>query len=642
MNIAQHVELGRRRFGARAALIAGSSTVSYAELDTLAGRFAGGLRGLGIARGDRVALFLPNSVAFVVCYLGALKLGAIAVSLNTNLQSGDVAYMLADSGAAALVTTQLLRAQVPDAGLPLLRHIVIAEGRPGDDTPLDAMLAEGAPYVEALDLARDDPAAIVYTSGTTGAAKGATLSHGNVVSNMRAKQRYLGIRPDDRLLLFTPLYHCFGQNAILNSGLASGATIVLHRQFDPESVLRSVQDDRVTMFFGVPPTFVMLLERASIEALRSVRYYFSAAARLPEEIEARWHVKFGIVINQGYGLTETSPFASYNHLVHYRPGSVGTAIDDVEIKIVDPVTRRDVLPGEAGEIVVRGPNVMLGYWNRPADTAAAIRDGWFHTGDIGSIDADGYVFLQDRLKDMVNLGGLKVYPAEVENVLFQHPAVADAAVYGVPDALLGERLVACVVARAGNRAGAEQLLAFCRARLAGFKVPTSVVWADSIPKNPTGKVLKRVLREQYALAAAGATPATQQTSGETPSFAASQHWLREWLVANLQLDAATLSLGRSLFDYGLHSVLAVKMALDLGDWLGRSVDATIAWRYPTGEALALHLAGPASATNQPAAAAPKPAEPSVDLAAFSDGELARLLAEEIELARRAKQGAGRT
>jgi long-chain acyl-CoA synthetase len=249
----------------------------------------------------------------------------------------------------------------------------------------------------------------------------------------------------------------------------------------------------VTHFYGVPTVFIWLLNARDIRSeLASIQYYFSAAAKLPVEIAQHWRERFGLPIYEGYGLTETSPFSSYNHESEYRLGSVGTPIEHVEMQIWDE-QGNVLVPGQLGEIVIRGPNIMLGYWNRPEETANALRGSWFHSGDIGSVDEDGYFYLTDRLKDMINISGLKVYPAEVENVLYQHPAVQEAAVYGALDELTGEAVWATVVLKTGQVATAEELIAFCGERIAAFKVPRVVKLGEAIPKNPTGKVLKRLL-----------------------------------------------------------------------------------------------------------------------------------------------------
>jgi long-chain acyl-CoA synthetase len=452
-----------------------------------------------------------------------------------------------------------------------------------------------APEIAALEMAPDDPAVIVYTSGTTGFPKGATLSHGNVVFAMQATRRYLGIRPEDRLVLFLPLFHCFGQNAILNAGLCSGATLVLHRTFDKDRVLDSIARDGVTMVCAVPANFVVLHEAASAKQLRGVRYYMSAAAPLPLELETRWQAKFGQPIHQGYGLTETSPFASYNHATAHRPGSIGSPIDGVEMAVVDVEDGSFLPPGATGEIVVKGPNVMLGYWNRPEDTREAIRDGWFHTGDVGRLDADGYFFLEDRLKDMAIVGGYNVYPAEVENALYRHPAVSEAAAYGIPDPVLGERVRAAVTLKPGATVSAAELIARCRASLAEYKVPAAIDFVAAIPKCRAGKIRKRVLRDAYR----AAEPAPPPPAESVRDAADLERRIVGWMAGDLALHPRDIHSDRPFADFGFTSLAVVQLVERLGRLLGRAVAPTLPWHYSTPRALARYLMP--SATEESAA-----------------------------------------
>ncbi len=498
MNLASNIERARRFFPSKVALRFEGHPYTYRQLDELVNRMTNGLRSLGISPGDRVAIYLPNIPEFIITYLATLKLGAIAVSINAMLKKEEVRFNLEDSGASLIVTTETLRPHVPWGEIPTLKHLVIAEGAPQEGVDMASLLEQASSKARALPVSSDTPAAIVYTSGTTGFPKGATLSHGNVISNAYSKVHYCGMRPGDRMLLYLPLFHCFGQNAILNSGLFACATLVLQRRFELERTLALVSDEAVTMFFAVPTIYVRLLNlEPQAYDLSSIRYYLSGAAVLHEEIARRWLEVYGHRIYVGYGLTETSPFASYNHDLQYRFGSVGTPIENVEMKVVDPETDEEVEPGSPGEIVIRGPNVMLGYWNQPEATAQAIRKGWFHSGDIGTMDELGYFYVVDRLKDMINASGFKIYPAEVENVLYRHPAVAEAAVYGVADVERGEYVKARVVLKPGfERTSPGELTLFCREQMAVYKAPRSIEFVSSIPKNAPGKVLKRVIRQQ--------------------------------------------------------------------------------------------------------------------------------------------------
>lgn len=498
MNIAQNLERSARLFSDAPALVFEDRAYTYAELEAQAGRAAHALEALGVERGDRVALFLPNVPEFAIVYLAAQKLGAVAVSLNALLRTEEIRYILQDSGAGVLFTTAaLLPEAAPLRGsVDTLRDIVLCEGEAPGERTLAELMAAHAPGYAAREMERDDPAAILYTSGTTGRQKGAVLSHGNVISNAHATRHCVGSRPGDRHVLFLPLFHCFGQNFILNAALASGGTVLLHRRFDPERTPGLLRAQGATHLYAVPTIYIHLLNAGLTPAeLPDVRYTFSAAATMPVEVARRWRATFGMPVHEGYGLTETSPFAAYNHEFAHRPGSVGTPIENVEMRVEAP-DGRVLQEGEWGEICIRGPNVMLGYFNRPEESAEALRGGWFHTGDVGYRDADGFFFLVDRVKDMINAAGFKVWPREVEEVLYLHPGVKECAVVGLPDELKGEMVAAFVVAQSGGGADAAEIEAFCRARMAAYKVPRRIEVVDAIPKSPTGKILKRVLRAE--------------------------------------------------------------------------------------------------------------------------------------------------
>lgn len=496
MNIAQNIERGRRFFPEKPALIFADQSLSYQELDRQTNRAANSLQQLGINKGDRVALFLPNIPEFAISYLAIQKIGAVAVSINVMLKPGEIKFILKDCQAKAIITTAELSPQVPDSEVPELQHLLIIAGKTQTGTNLGELMALATDEAQAIYMESHEPAAILYTSGTTGFPKGATLSHGNVISNMYSVNRCTKMSPEDRLLLFLPLFHCFGQNFVLNSGLNACATIVLQQRFEISAVLETIERDRITMFFGVPTVFQRLLELHPEEwTCSSLRYYFSAAAPMPPEVPQQWLSRYGAIIHEGYGLTETSPFASYNHEFKYQFGSIGMPIDNVEMKIVD-LDGNETPIGKIGEIIVRGPNVMLGYWNRPQETAQVIKNGWFYTGDLGRMDKDGYFYIVDRLKDMINVSGFKVYPSEVERIIAKHPAVAEVAVYGVADQLKGEIVKAHIKLKSGVVMSQKEIINFCIQNIATYKIPRDINFVESIPKNATGKVLKRYLREQ--------------------------------------------------------------------------------------------------------------------------------------------------
>ncbi len=496
MNIAEHVERAAHWFPEHPAILFEGTPLSYRELNARANRVANALAAHQVRRGDRVALYLPNVPEFAVCYLAILKVGAVAVSINAIFKAEEVRYILDDSGATVVFTTGDLLPNVPRAECPALRHVVVAEGDARGETALADWLAKGAPEARAMDMARDDVAVLLYTSGTTGFPKGAMLTHANVVFNDYACAHHMGVRQTDRLLLFLPLFHVFGQNAIMNAAFTGCATVVLHRRFVPDQVLASIARDRATMFFAVPTIFINLLGMdLSRHDLSSIRYEFSAAATMPQEISRRWTERFGRPVWEGYGLTECSPFACYNHDFRHKFGSVGTAVENTELRILDE-QGTEVPRGTWGEIGIQGPGVMKGYWGRPEDSARAVRDGWLRTGDVGTMDDEGYVFIVDRVKDMINVSGFKVWPAEVEHVLYRHPAVHELAVYGVPDPVKGEAVKVKIVLKERATATAEEIVAFCRERLAVYKAPAAVEFVRELPKSATGKILKRVLRAE--------------------------------------------------------------------------------------------------------------------------------------------------
>jgi long-chain acyl-CoA synthetase len=491
MNVAHFLEASARREPGRTALVFGDRRFTYAELDREAGRVAAGLARLGIRPGERVCLHLANRPDFVVAYYGCQKLGVTAVALNVTYVRDELAYIVRDSEAAAILSGPPFAAQLPAPGETPSVRVWVGTGEPGS-VAFEALPAD--PPLRAVDGDREDVAAVLYTSATTGRPKGVMLTQANVVSNTHATVHHLRMTSEDRGLCALPLFHCFGQNFIMNALVAAGGTLVLQERFVPADFLAAAVRHRVTVLYAVPTMYVVLLAAGlATHDLSAVRLAFSAAAMLPGDVEQRWTAATGLPISQGYGLTESSPFATYNHEHAHRPGSVGTPIENVEVRVVDEHDR-EVPDGTLGEIVIRGPNVMRGYLGKPEDTAAALRGGWLHSGDIGHRDGDGYFHVVDRVKDMINVAGFKVFPREVEEVLFEHPAVAEAAVLGWPDPVKGEVVRACVVLRPGQSTTAEELIERCRGRVAPYKVPVSVEFLSALPKSPTGKILKRNLR----------------------------------------------------------------------------------------------------------------------------------------------------
>jgi long-chain acyl-CoA synthetase len=494
VNIANNIHGASLFFPDKSALIFEGSTFTFQELNTRVNRLANALRALGIQRGDRVGLFLPNIPAFVISYYAVEKLGAIAVSISAASKAREVKYIVNDSGCRIVFTTAELRGEVPRQELPTVEHLIIGEGEPENDLDLDALMAGGSTDFQMLDMDPDDPAVILYTSGTTGFPKGAVLTHKNIVTNSNSAANHSGMVPEDNLQLFLPLFHVFGQNYIMNGAYSKCAALVLHRRFEPEPVLRAIVSHRVTMFFAVPTIYINFLNMdTSAYDISSLRYCFTAAATMPRETALQWREKYGMATYEGYGLTESSPFATYNHNYRHKHGSIGRPIENVDVRIAD-LDGNQLAPGEVGEILIRGPNVMKGYWGKPEATEKAIQNGWLRTGDVGMMDDEGYFFITDRVKDMINAAGFNVYPNEVEQVLYQHPAVQEAAVYGAPDPVRGETVNASIVVKEGKQVSQQEIVEFCRANMAAYKVPKKVFLTDQLPKSATGKILKRVLR----------------------------------------------------------------------------------------------------------------------------------------------------
>ncbi len=494
MNIADSLDRNRIFFPEREAIVYGDRTITYEALWRDANRLANALEGLGVGRNDKVCLYLTNCPEFIVAYYACQKVGAVAVSLSSMCKADEIAYMINDSEGVVLLTEPGLLDQVPGRDeIPGLRTVVTVAG-PGGDRTWEELLEGASDAYDTVYTDRHDGAAIIYTSGTTGKPKGVVLTHGNVVSNTNAARYMCQMRPDDRAICFLPIYHSFAQNFIFNSVVQAGCTLVLHKKFEIDEVMDSLARNRVTRWYAVPPIYIMMLnDPRSGEAMKTVRYCFSAAASMPGEVARQWKDRFGLPVNEGYGLTETTPFSTYNHEYRHKEGSVGTAVMDVEIRIADP-DGNEVARGDLGEIWIKGPNVMKEYYRKPEETAEAVCNGWLRSGDIGYMDEEGYVFIVDRLKDMINSAGLKIWPREVEEVIYTHPNVRECAVIGVPHEVFGETVKAVVALKEPGKTTAEEITGLVKERLADYKAPRIVEFMDDLPKNPTGKILKRELR----------------------------------------------------------------------------------------------------------------------------------------------------
>ena len=467
--------------------------ITFAELDRAARGVATGLRERGIAPGDRVALLVPNVPEFTIAYFGILYAGATVVPLNVLLSPPEVTYHLEDSGAKLLVAHPLFEAPAREGAAALDVPVVMAA--PEGEESVGALAASEP--VDALHATvATETAVILYTSGTTGKPKGAELTHSNLLINCAVVvPRLISVGPDDVALATLPLFHSFGQTCIQNAFIAAGATFTLLPRFTPEDAFALMKRDGVTVFAGVPTMYFALLHHETEGTPdHALRICMSGGAPLPEEVMRSFEAKFGIEIYEGYGLSETSPVASFNMPGRPRKiGSIGYPVFGVEMCILDEQDQ-PVPDGERGEICIRGHNVMKGYLGRPDATAEALRGGWFHSGDIGIRDEDGAYRIVDRKKDMILRGGFNVYPREVEEVLYGHDAVVEAAVIGVPHESHGEEVKAVVVTKPDSGVTADELRAWCKERLAAYKYPRIVELSDELPKGPTGKILKRELK----------------------------------------------------------------------------------------------------------------------------------------------------
>ncbi len=469
----------------------GEIIVSYGALDAAAARFATVLAQRGVTAGDRVAMVMPNVAYFPIVYYAILRLGAVVVPMNPLLKAGEVAYTWRDCGAKVAVVFPLFAAEANKAAETTGTEVILTT--PGE---FDAMVAGAEATLEVATRAPQDTAVILYTSGTTGQPKGAELTHDNLRTNtLTTVETLMPNGPGDTLFGGLPLFHSFGQTCGMNAAMAGGGCLALLPKFDGQQALEIIHNDRITIFLGVPTMYMALLAVPNLDRFdtSSVRVGASGGASLPVEVLKGVERTFGFPLLEGYGLSETSPVASFNHPdVPPKPGSVGTPIRGVEFALRDE-DDQDVAPGEIGEIVIRGENIMKGYWNNPEATAAAIRDGWFHSGDMATQDEDGFYFIVDRKKDMIIRNGFNVYPREVEEVLYTHPAVAEAAVVGVPDARHGEEIAALVTLKEGAEATEDELRAFVQEQIAAYKFPR-IIRFGVIPKGPTGKILKREIK----------------------------------------------------------------------------------------------------------------------------------------------------
>jgi long-chain acyl-CoA synthetase len=484
---------------------------TYQQLDVAVTKFASGLEKLGVKKGDHIALLLGNSPYFVIGMYGALRLGATVIPINPIYTADEIAYIINNGDVKVVIALDLLLPLI-DKMSPLLLKVenyILCETPKDDDQVIlienfsvypklqsfTTILANGVLDFVEPELQDDDVAIILYTSGTTGKPKGAMLTHKNLYSNAQDVSDYLKMGESDKVITVLPMFHVFCLTVALNAPLMNGATILIMPKFSPKEVFELVKKYELTVFAGVPTMYNFLLQQPGVDPddLQSLRLCISGGASMPVALLKNFEQKFNVMISEGYGLSEAAPVTCFNPLDRPRkPGSIGTSIINVENKVVNELGE-EVPSGEVGELIVRGPNVMKGYYKMPEDTAVTIRNGWLYTGDLAAMDDEGYFYIVDRKKDMINVGGYNVYPREVEEVLYSHPEIVEVAVLGVPDPNFGEA-VKCFVVSQNKDITESELMSYCSEHLAKYKIPSSIDFLEELPKNTTGKILRRALK----------------------------------------------------------------------------------------------------------------------------------------------------
>ena len=469
----------------------GEPAVTYGQLRREVGQYRDYLYQAGIRRGDNVGLLLRNSPAFVYSYMAIVSLGALVVPINYQLTAQEVGFIVKDAGMKHLVVSQPLdlTAALAAHGYPamVVQHSVARI----DEFPLQS--ATSAPVLDD-QIGEDDPCTIIYTSGTTGNPKGAVLTHKSLVSDAECFSQAMPVSEKDNILCILPLYHCLAWTCIILSGFLHKSSVTILDTFVPKDVIAGIRQYQVTVMYGVPSVYGLLLKTASAEDLQSLRLFMSGGASLPQQVAEDFERKFGIGVTEGYGLSEASPVVATNPQFRAKLLSIGLPIPGVAVRIVDP-DGNELPAGEVGELVVKGPNVMKGYFNLPAETARTLRDGWLHTGDLAFRDEEGYLFIKDRLKDMIITHGENIYPREIEELLYRYPGVTEAAVIGRPDPVRGQMVCAYLVFQDGQALDKKAIKAYLRGKLAAYKIPREYVQLTALPKNQSGKIMKRMLTE---------------------------------------------------------------------------------------------------------------------------------------------------
>lgn len=496
LNLYESLHKSAINYPNRNALTFENNNMTYSELNEKVNCVAYNLAVNGINKGDKVALILGNCSEFVIAYYGVLRAGAVVVPINPIYSQDEISYILKNSNTKAIITSFSLE-PILDILLHEIKSIdkVFYVGGKNKDSAWEKLIENKKSEYDYPLIIADDLAVILYTSGTTGKPKGAMLSHRNLTSNAESIGKLVEFKVEDRILAILPMFHIFCISVCINTPIMCGGNIVISQKFNPIEIINLISKEQVTLFAGVPTMFSFLLQLKdyTAEHMKTIRTCLSGGASLPIELLQRFEEKYQVNILEGFGCTETAPVTAFNPLKGIRKtGSVGVDIPGVINKVVDP-NGNEVPRGEIGELIVKGPNVMIGYLGMPEETSSAIVDGWFHTGDLAKMDDEGYIYIVDRMKDLIIVGGYNVYPREVEEVLYKHPSVVEAVVIGVPDPIFGEQVKAYVVCN-DNNVSTNDLLAFCKNHLAKYKVPKEIEFIDEMPKNSTGKIMRRFLR----------------------------------------------------------------------------------------------------------------------------------------------------
>jgi long-chain acyl-CoA synthetase len=494
MNVADSFANAALCYPGKKALIFGNESYTYAQMHSIIDGVAAYLRKLGVSKGDRVSLYMANRPEWIMTYFGTARIGAITVCVPGAYRTDEMKGVVNDSRSSVLVTSEALLPMVPPPeAIPAVKHVIVVER---DEAFQSVLRGEGAlPHLPDAATTGEDTCAILYTGGTTGIPKGAMLTHRNLLYSAQNVAYHERLVPEDIGLCSLPLNHVFAQCHVMHTFFQGCATLVLFPGFDMDKVIAAIVDLQVSRFYAVPTIFIRFLNSPETrKQLKSLRYVFSGGTSMPAEIVRQWAEAYGTRIHEAYGMTEAASLVTFNHLFRHKIGSIGMPGGIVEVKVVDE-NDNELKQGEQGEIIIRGPNIMKGYFEQPEETATALRNGWFHSGDVGVFDEEGYLFIVDRIKDIIITGGENVYPKEVEDTLHQHRAVNECGVVGLPDREYGEAVTAFVTLKPGAAADERDLIAFCKEKMAGYKAPKTIRFVADLPKTPQGKILRRELRK---------------------------------------------------------------------------------------------------------------------------------------------------